>query len=96
MTGIFQCAFFSYAVEKAKYYYIAGFFSTVSPESIQLVAEHAAANNKVKYGWKIGVLYLIAVFDTYWFYSHMQVFMMNLSAPFICEFFRDAQEKALP
>ncbi|VFQ97592.1 unnamed protein product [Cuscuta campestris] len=56
-------------VEKAKYYYIAGFFLTVSPESIQLVAEHAAANNKV--------------------------FTTNLSAPFICEFFRDAQEKAL-
>jgi adenosine kinase len=57
-------------VEKAKYIYIAGFFLTVSPESIQLVAEHAAANNKV--------------------------FLMNLSAPFICEFFRDAQEKILP
>ncbi|MED6126973.1 Adenylate kinase 2 [Stylosanthes scabra] len=57
-------------VEKAKYYYIAGFFLTVSPDSIQLVAEHAAANNKV--------------------------FTMNLSAPFICEFFRDPQEKALP
>uniref|UniRef100_A0A803R9G5 Adenosine kinase n=1 Tax=Cannabis sativa TaxID=3483 RepID=A0A803R9G5_CANSA len=56
-------------VEKAKYYYIAGFFLTVSPESIQLVAAHAAANNKV--------------------------FTMNLSAPFICEFFKDAQEKAL-
>jgi adenosine kinase len=25
-----------------------------------------------------------------------QVFLMNLSAPFICEFFRDAQEKVLP
>ncbi|XP_021289121.1 adenosine kinase 2 [Herrania umbratica] len=57
-------------VEKAKYFYIAGFFLTVSPDSIQLVAEHAAANNKV--------------------------FSMNLSAPFICEFFKDAQEKFLP
>jgi adenosine kinase len=56
-------------VEKAKYYYIAGFFLTVSPESIMLVAEHAAAKNKV--------------------------FTMNLSAPFICEFFKDVQEKAL-
>ncbi|KAL9426746.1 hypothetical protein AB3S75_033521 [Citrus x aurantiifolia] len=57
-------------VEKAKYFYIAGFFLTVSPDSIRLVAEHAAANNKV--------------------------FMMNLSAPFICEFFKDALEKVLP
>nr|KAJ0192241.1 hypothetical protein LSAT_V11C800444060 [Lactuca sativa] len=31
----------------AKYIYIAGFFLIVSPESIQLVAEHAAAANKV-------------------------------------------------
>ncbi|KAL9257365.1 Adenosine kinase 2-like protein [Drosera capensis] len=57
-------------VEKAKYFYIAGFFLTVSPDSIQLVAEHAAANKKY--------------------------FSMNLSAPFICEFFKDAQEKVLP
>ncbi|CAL4968150.1 unnamed protein product [Urochloa decumbens] len=35
-------------VEKAKYIYIAGFFLTVSPDSIQLVAEHAAANNKAE------------------------------------------------
>jgi len=40
--------FFKKTVEKAKYFYIAGFFLTVSPESIMLVAEHAAANNKVK------------------------------------------------
>lgn len=38
----------SLTVEKAKYYYIAGFFLTVSTESIALVAEHAAAQNKVK------------------------------------------------
>ncbi|KAF8397711.1 hypothetical protein HHK36_016633 [Tetracentron sinense] len=57
-------------VEKAKYFYIAGFFLTVSPDSIQTVAEHAAANNKL--------------------------FMMNLSAPFICEFFKDAHDKFLP
>ncbi|KAF9598153.1 hypothetical protein IFM89_025593 [Coptis chinensis] len=57
-------------VEKAKYFYIAGFFLTVSPESILLVAEHAAAKNKV--------------------------FTINLSAPFICEFFKDAQEKVFP
>lgn len=34
-------------MEKAKYIYIAGFFLTVSPESIQLVGKHAAATNKV-------------------------------------------------
>ncbi|KAI3749166.1 hypothetical protein L2E82_19773 [Cichorium intybus] len=56
-------------VKKAKYVYIAGFFLLVSPESVQLVAQHATSTNRV--------------------------FIMNLSAPFICEFFKDAQDKAL-
>ncbi|CAI5520488.1 unnamed protein product [Closterium sp. Naga37s-1] len=34
-------------VERAQFYYIAGFFLTVSPESIMAVAKHAAENNKV-------------------------------------------------
>lgn len=57
-------------VEKAKYYYIGGFFLTVSPESILEIAEHACKNNK----------YL----------------MMNLSAPFISQFFADPLMKCLP
>eukprot|EP00252_Welwitschia_mirabilis_P004282 TRINITY_DN1457_c0_g1_i1.p1 TRINITY_DN1457_c0_g1~~TRINITY_DN1457_c0_g1_i1.p1 ORF type:complete len:342 (-),score=77.80 TRINITY_DN1457_c0_g1_i1:307-1332(-) len=57
-------------VEKAKFYYIAGFFLTVSPESILLVAEHATQNGKT--------------------------FMMNLSAPFICEFFQEKLMKVFP
>lgn len=48
-------------VEKAKFVYVAGFFLTVSPESIMHVAKHVAEKGKV--------------------------FGMNLSAPFICEFF---------
>lgn len=34
-------------VEKAQYYYIGGFFFTVSHDSIMAVAKHAAENNKV-------------------------------------------------
>lgn len=34
-------------MKKAKFYYISGFFLTVSPESIMHVAQHAAAENKV-------------------------------------------------
>jgi sugar/nucleoside kinase (ribokinase family) len=49
-------------VESAQYFYMAGFFLTVSPQTIQLVAQHAAENNK----W----------------------FIMNLSAPFLCQFFK--------
>ncbi|XP_069992515.1 uncharacterized protein Adk2 isoform X2 [Penaeus vannamei] len=57
-------------MEKANFYYISGFFLTVSPESILMVGEHACENNKV--------------------------FCMNLSAPFLCEFFKDPMMKAFP
>ena len=63
MNGICYRAIFPCTVEKAKYFYIAGFFLTVSPDSIQLVAQHAAANNKVLYDWKFDVPYLITVSD---------------------------------
>ena len=57
-------------VEAAKYYYISGFFLTVSPPSIMEVAKHAHANGKT--------------------------FAMNLSAPFITQFFADPLNAALP
>jgi hypothetical protein len=47
------------AVEKAKYIYIAGFFLTVSADSIQLVAEHAATNNKANVYYGIILLELL-------------------------------------
>ncbi|KAG7279584.1 hypothetical protein CRUP_034172 [Coryphaenoides rupestris] len=57
-------------VQKAKVYYIAGFFLTVSPESILKVAKHVSDNNKI--------------------------FCMNLSAPFISQFFKDDLMKVMP
>jgi len=51
-------------VEKAKVFYSAGFFITVSPESMLKVAKHASEVEDKK-------------------------FCVNLSAPFICEFFKD-------
>lgn len=57
-------------VEKASFYYIAGFFLTVSPESILEVAKQAADKNKVM--------------------------MLNLSAPFLCQFFAEPMMKVLP
>ncbi|XP_029305574.1 adenosine kinase isoform X2 [Cottoperca gobio] len=57
-------------VEKAKVYYIAGFFLTVSLESILKVAKHASVNNKL--------------------------FCLNLSAPFICQFFKDNLMQVMP
>ncbi|KAL3760830.1 hypothetical protein ACHAWU_007896 [Discostella pseudostelligera] len=56
-------------IESAKLYYIAGFFLTVSVESLKVVAEHALANNKT--------------------------FCLNLSAPFIIDFFADQVATAL-
>ena len=56
--------------ENASVYYCAGFFLTVSVESLVIVAEHANANNKI--------------------------FCLNLSAPFIVDFFGDQVATALP
>ncbi|CAK6956698.1 adenosine kinase b isoform X1 [Scomber scombrus] len=57
-------------VKKATVYYIAGFFLTVSPESVLKVAKHASDNNKI--------------------------FCMNLSAPFISQFFKEPLMKVMP
>lgn len=54
----------------AEYFYISGFFITVSPETILHVAKYANESNKY--------------------------FMMNLSAPFVCEFYKDTLIEALP
>merc|ERR1712238_300965 len=55
--------------ESASVFYVAGFFLTVSVESLKIVAEHALANNKT--------------------------FCLNLSAPFIVDFFGDTVATAL-
>ncbi|XP_067828667.1 adenosine kinase-like isoform X2 [Heptranchias perlo] len=57
-------------VEKARVYYIAGFFITVSPESILKVATHVSESNKI-----LG---------------------LNLSAPFISQFFKEDLMKVIP
>ncbi|XP_028408343.1 adenosine kinase-like [Dendronephthya gigantea] len=57
-------------VENAEIYYISGFFLTVSPEAIMLVAKHATEKNKC--------------------------FTMNLSAPFITQFFKGPLMDAMP
>ena len=57
-------------VQKARYYYMAGFPLTVSPPTMQKIAEHAADNDKT--------------------------FCMNLSAPFLCQFFKEPMMKLFP
>lgn len=54
-------------MEQAEIYYMAGFFLTVCPPAIQLVAKHAAEKNKL--------------------------FCMNLSAPFLSQFFKGMRRK---
>jgi adenosine kinase len=56
-------------VQAAQFYYCAGFFLTVSVESLVQVAEHAVANKKT--------------------------FCLNLSAPFIVDFFGDQLATAM-
>lgn len=57
-------------IQNAEYYYVSGFFLTVSPESILEVAKVALAKNRL--------------------------FLMNLSAPFICEIFNKQQMQLMP
>ncbi|KAF0311579.1 Adenosine kinase [Amphibalanus amphitrite] len=57
-------------VQKAQFYYVSGFFLTVSIDSILEVGRYAAEQNRP--------------------------FMMNLSAPFLSQFFKEQQMKAFP
>uniref|UniRef100_A0A1B6DN45 Adenosine kinase n=1 Tax=Clastoptera arizonana TaxID=38151 RepID=A0A1B6DN45_9HEMI len=57
-------------IQNADYFYISGFFLTVSVESILEVAQSALQRNKI--------------------------FIMNLSAPFLCKFFKTQQMQTLP
>jgi adenosine kinase len=57
-------------IEKAQFFYSAGFFLTVSVESLVKTAQHAVDNSKT--------------------------FLLNLSAPFIIDFFGDQVAAAIP
>jgi len=57
-------------VNNAKYFYITGFFLTVSPETMVAVGEHALQHNKT--------------------------FTLNISAPFLVDFFYDKLTAVLP
>ena len=57
-------------VEAAQFYYMAGFFLTVSPDTMIHVGKHSAENDKT--------------------------FLMNLSAPFLCDFFHEPMMKVMP
>jgi len=57
-------------IENAQFYYISGFFLTVSPPSVQEIAKYALAHNRP--------------------------FIMNLSAPFISQFYKEPLMEAMP
>ncbi|XP_018330639.1 adenosine kinase isoform X2 [Agrilus planipennis] len=57
-------------IEIAKFYYISGFFLTVNPATVQEVANHALANDRM--------------------------FVMNLSAPFVPQFYMKPLMDAMP
>ncbi|KAL9651826.1 hypothetical protein ABK040_000174 [Willaertia magna] len=50
------------ALNNAQFYYISGFFLTVSPESVLAVAEHALQNNKV-FSFNLSALFIINFFN---------------------------------
>jgi adenosine kinase len=57
-------------MEKAQFYYCAGFPLTVSPPSMLHIARYASSQDRL--------------------------FMMNLSAPFLCQFFKDPMMEIMP
>jgi len=57
-------------MNKAQYFYVAGFPLTVSPPGMLYIAQHSHENNKT--------------------------FILNLSAPFICQFFADPMMQLMP
>jgi len=57
-------------IESAQFYYVSGFFLTVSPESILEIAKYALAHNRN--------------------------FIMNLSAPFISQFYKEQLMQTMP
>jgi hypothetical protein len=94
-------------VEKAKFYYISGFFLTVSPPAILKVAKHATEAGKVRphrdRPWRAGPrwlpphpLSLRRSFPCQIPWLWVQIFSMNLAAPFVCQFFKEPQLAALP
>jgi len=66
----FDSAEIQQIVQSVSFFYITGFFLTVSPETMVAVGEHAVANNKT--------------------------FLINLSAPFLIDFFWDKMSSVLP
>ncbi len=77
-------------LDSAKVIYIGGFFLTVSRETIEKVAQAAVASRKV---------WLQAISACLLFQQHFtifQVFCMNLSAPFIVQFFAEALASVMP
>lgn len=57
-------------VKQAKYFYLGGYFLTVSPPSALKIAEHCLQENKT--------------------------LVMNVAAPFVAEFFKDAMDSVMP
>jgi adenosine kinase len=75
-------------VENAQVFYVGGFHLTVCVPAIKALAEEAAAKNKVR-------LTLTSTYNTRRA-DIIQIFILNLSAPFISQFFKDPLDEILP
>jgi len=76
-------------VEQANYYYIAGFFLTVSPESILAIGKHSYENKKCF------MMNLSAPYVNKFFTVPLEDLMKSRGAPFISQFFMDPLMKAM-
>ena len=77
-------------VEGAKVFYVEGFFLTHGVASVLELSKHASENDKV---WSISSSLVIS--HTRRAYTHTQTFVLNLSAPFIAQFFTSQLEQVL-
>lgn len=76
-------------VDAAKIFYVEGYFLTHGAESVLELAKKASENGKVLCSDQ----YFLSVNLCRWF---RQIFVLNLSAPFIAQFYSDQIQKILP
>ena len=81
-------------IEGAKFFYLGGFFLTHGVESALILAKHSHENKKVG-GSDGSLLARMELRLTHVFFDLWQTFAMNLSAPFIPQFFKSQLNQVL-
>lgn len=75
-------------IQNGKFFYLGGFFLTHGIESAMILAKHSFENGKVS-----RLTFVIMALLTF---CNLKTFAMNLSAPFIPQFFKSQVDEILP